>query len=189
MVEFKNTLITEGVYKEQFVCDLSKCKGACCVEGDLGAPLELDELDKLEEVYDRVAPFMTEEGRKEIEEQGLYVKDWEDDFSTPTIAGKECAYAIYGDEGILGCAIEKAYKEGLIDWQKPISCHLYPIRVTQLSGGDALNYDEWSICSDACVLGKELKVPVYKFVKGALIRKYGEEWFQQLDEFIAEQVD
>lgn len=181
MIEIDNVIVTDAVLSEQFVCDLSKCKGACCVEGDLGAPLEEEELAELEKNYDKIAPYLTEQGRNEIEKQGLYIKDWEDDFSTPTLDGKECAYAVYDNDGILGCGIENSFNDGKSEYHKPISCHLYPIRVSKLSIGTALNYDEWSICSDACTLGQKLKVPVYKFLKGPLTRMLGEEWYTQLE--------
>lgn len=181
MIEIDEVIVTDAVLKEQFVCDLNKCKGACCVEGDLGAPLEEDELEQLDKNYDAIAPYLTAQGRKEIELQGKYIMDWEDEYSTPTLDGKECAYAVWDDRGILGCGIEKAHIDGKLDFKKPISCHLYPIRVSKLSIGTALNYDEWDICSDACTLGKELKVPVYKFLKAPLIRMLGEEWYEKLE--------
>lgn len=187
MIEIDDVLVVDGVISEQFVCDLSKCKGACCIEGDLGAPLEEDELAILDEIYDKVKPYLMESGIAEIERQGKYIKDWEDDFSTPTIEGKECAYVNYDDNGVLQCGIELAQKDGKIDFKKPISCHLYPIRISKLSIGDALNYDEWSICSDACTLGEKLKVPVYKFLKEPLIRKYGKEWYETLEILVEEE--
>lgn len=184
MIEVNDVIITDAVISEQFVCDLSKCKGACCVEGDLGAPLEDKELDELDKHYDAIAPYLSEAGRKEIEKQGKYIMDWEDEFSTPTINDRECAYAVYDAKGVLGCGIENAYNDGKIDFKKPISCHLYPIRITKLSIGTALNYDEWSICSDACTLGQSLKVPVYKFLKSPLIRLFGEAWYEKLDDIV-----
>lgn len=187
MIEVNDVIITDAVISEQFVCDLSKCKGACCVEGDLGAPLEDYELAELDKHYDAIAPYMSEVGRKEIEKQGKYIMDWEDEFSTPTINDRECAYAVYDAKGVLGCGIENAYNDGKIDFKKPISCYLYPIRITKLSIGTALNYDEWSICSDACTLGQSLKVPVYKFLKSPLVQLFGEEWYEQLDEIVKKQ--
>jgi len=175
-----NTVISDDLKESYFVCDLSKCKGACCIEGDLGAPLTKEELPKLEEIFEDVKPYLSEEGKKAIEDQGLYVFDEDREYSTPTIGGKECAYAIYNEKGILKCGIEQAYKEGKTDFRKPISCHLYPVRVTKYDKFEALNYDRWHICSPACELGKELKVPIYKFVKDALVRKYGQEWYDDL---------
>ncbi|UII32522.1 DUF3109 family protein [Fulvivirga ulvae] len=184
MIELGNVLLSDDIKEKFFVCNLEKCKGACCVEGDLGAPLENDELIKLVEVYEHVEPYLSEEGKKAIEEQGKYVLDEDDEYSTPTIEGKECAYAIYDDRGILKCGIEQAYLDGKISFKKPISCHLYPIRSTKYDQFEALNYDRWSICSPACSLGEELQVPVYKFLKDALIRKYGEQWYNDLVQLI-----
>ncbi len=178
----QNTLISEDVFEKQFVCNLDKCKGACCVEGDLGAPLEQEELAIFEEIYDKVEPYLSEEGKKAIAEQGLFIKDWEDDWSTTTIDNKECAYAIYDDKGYLKCAVEQAYLDGKIDYKKPISCHLYPIRVQKLKEYDALNYDRWDICSDACDFGEKLGVTVFSFLKEPLIRKYGKEWYESLEQ-------
>lgn len=180
MIELGRTIISDDIKEQYFVCNLSKCKGACCVEGDLGAPLEKEELLVLKAIYDEVSPYLSEEGRNAIAEQGVYVKDFEGDYSTPTINGKECAYAVYDDEGVLKCGIEQAYLDGKVNFKKPISCHLYPVRITTYQQFDALNYDRWSICSDACSLGKELQLPIYRFVKDALIRKYGQQWYDDL---------
>ncbi|MES2795701.1 MAG: DUF3109 family protein [Bacteroidota bacterium] len=180
MILIDNTVISDDIADKFFVCDLSKCKGACCVEGDLGAPLELDELAILEQEFKNIEPYLSADGKKAIESQGLYIKDWEDDFSTPTIADRECAYALYDEKGILKCAIEQAFFDGKTDFRKPISCHLYPIRITKHDHYDALNYDRWHICSDACSHGEQLGVELYKFLKAPLIRKYGEAWYKQL---------
>lgn len=184
MIELANVLITDDVIKEEFVCNIKKCKGACCVEGDLGAPLQKEELEIFEKNYDKVKPYLTEEGKAAIEEQGLYIKDWEDDWSTPVLSGGECAYATYDENKTLQCGIELAHNDGKTDYLKPISCHLYPVRISKLRNYEALNYDRWSICADACTLGKELKVPVYKFLKAPLIRKYGDSWYKDLCEVI-----
>ncbi|MGK7390564.1 MAG: DUF3109 family protein [Candidatus Cyclobacteriaceae bacterium M2_1C_046] len=184
MITLGKTILSDDIKEQYFVCDLLKCKGACCVEGDLGAPLEEDELDILDKAYADVKEYLSEEGRKAIEEQGAYVLDEEGDYSTPTIGGKECAYAIYDDKGILKCGIEQAYFDGKTKYRKPISCQLYPIRVTKYDEFEALNYDRWDICSPACDHGAALKVPVYKFLKDPLIRKYGEAWYKELCELI-----
>ncbi|PTB94602.1 DUF3109 domain-containing protein [Marivirga lumbricoides] len=180
MILIGNTVISEDIKDKNFVCNLEKCKGACCVEGDLGAPLNKDELPIMEEIYEKVKPYLSSEGIKAIEEQGTYIKDWEGDYSTTTINEKECAYAIYDEKNILKCGIEEAYNDGKINFKKPISCHLYPIRITAYEQYDALNYDRWEICNPACDFGEKLGVPLYKFVKDALIRKYGAEWYQEL---------
>ena len=180
MIVNGNTIISDDLKESYFVCDLSKCKGACCVEGDLGAPLTNQELSKLEAAFEDIKPYLSEEGRTAIEEQGLYVFDEDKEFSTPTVNGKECAYAIFDKNGVAKCTIEQAYKDGKTDFRKPISCHLYPVRISKYDQYDALNYDRWHICSPACELGKELKVPLYRFVKDALVRKYGQEWYDNL---------
>ena len=184
MIEIGKTILSDDVKEQFFVCNLEKCKGACCVEGDLGAPLEEDELPILEEIYSKVKPYLSEAGVEAIREQGAYILDEDGEYSTPTIGGKECAYAVYDEKGILKCGIEQAFLEGETDFKKPISCHLYPIRATKYEEFEALNYDRWDICSPACDLGNQLNVPVYKFLKDPLIRKYGEEWYQGLTEII-----
>lgn len=180
MIQIEDKLISEDIFSEEFVCNLSKCKGACCIEGDAGAPLEASELDILEEIFPKIKPYLRPEGVEAIEKQGTSVEDFEGDLVTPLIDNRDCAYVIFDEKGITKCGIEKAYEEGVIDWQKPISCHLYPIRVTEYTTFTAFNYHEWPICSDACELGKELKVPVYKFLKNPLIRKYGEDFYETL---------
>ena len=184
MILIDDTCISDDIAEKFFVCNLEKCKGACCVEGDLGAPLEASELPVLEEIYENVKPYLTPEGIAAIEEQGKYIRDWEGDYSTTTINDRECAYAFYDDKGILKCGIEQAYLKGKTDFKKPVSCHLYPIRVTKYENFHALNYDRWSICSDACTLGEQLGVEVYRFLKEPLIRAYGEDWYRQLSEEI-----
>ncbi|WAC12133.1 DUF3109 family protein [Dyadobacter pollutisoli] len=186
MILIDNTCISDDIEDQQFVCNLDKCKGACCVEGDSGAPLDEDELAILDEIYPHVAPYLTEAGKAVIAKEGTYTKDWDGDYVTPVINGRECAYATYDKKGILKCGIEDAYNDGKISYKKPISCHLYPIRVTKYEQYHALNYDRWEICSPACSFGKELKVPVYKFLKEPLIRAYGEGWYEQLTQEIDE---
>ena len=182
MILIDDTLISEDLFSEEFVCNLAKCKGICCVEGDAGAPLDEDETKILDEIYPKIKPYLRPEGIQAIEEQGTYTLDFEGDLVTPLVNNAECAYVIFDEKGYTKCAIEKAYEDGVIDWQKPISCHLYPIRITEYSNFSAINYHEWDICSDACTLGKELGVKVYQFLKKPLIRKYGEEFYQTLSE-------
>jgi hypothetical protein len=186
MIKIGDTLISDDLLEEFFVCDMEKCKGACCVEGDLGAPLEKEELEILEKNYEGIAPFLRDKGRAEIQRQGLYVFDFEGDYSTPTIKGRECAYALYDEKGILKCGIEIAYENGRSDFSKPISCHLYPVRISKNVTNIAVNYDKWHICNPACNLGFELKIRVYQFLKEALIRKFGIEWYNRLDEYAKE---
>lgn len=155
------------------------------MEGDAGAPLTKSETQILEEIYPKVKPFLTEKGIQAIEQQGNFVTDPDGDLTTTCVEGnKECAYVTW-ENGITKCGIEKAYEQGEIAWKKPISCHLYPVRVTNYPGFDVLHYDRWHICKDACSFGQELKVPVYKFVKDPLIREYGEEWYKQLENTLA----
>lgn len=184
MIILDQTLITDDIKDSYFVCDLQKCKGACCVEGDLGAPLADDERQVMEDIYDKVTPYLSEDGKAAIQSQGTYIKDEEGDYSTPTINGKECAYAVYDRTGILKCGIEQAYLDKKITFQKPISCHLYPIRITKYQDYEAINYDRWHICSPACELGQASKTPLYKFLRIPLIRKYGRKWYQALEKAI-----
>jgi hypothetical protein len=186
MMKIGEVLVSDDVRDVEFVCHIEKCKGACCVEGDLGAPLEEEELPILEEIRERVRPYLTPEGNKAIDDQGTWILDEDGDYSTPTIGGKECAYSHYDAQGILKCGIEQANLDGKIGFRKPISCHLYPIRITRKKGFEAVNYHKWSICSAACTFGKSLQVPLYKFLKDPLIRKYGADWYGQLEKEIAE---
>ena len=187
MILIDDTVISNDIKEQFFVCDLEKCKGACCVEGDLGAPLEKNELEILDKIYQKVKPYLSQEGIDAIDKQGTYLLDEEGDYSTPTLNGRECAYSVYDEKGILKCGIEQAYNDGKVKFRKPISCHLYPIRITKYDHYEAINYDRWHICSPACSLGKSLGVPVYKFLKEALIRKYGESWYDQLTAEIEDQ--
>lgn len=181
MILVGKAVLSDDIKDNFFVCDLEKCKGACCVEGDAGAPLEEDEIGVLDEIYPLIKSYLTEEGIATIERQGTWVYDQDGDKVTPTIGNNgACAYALTDERGMLKCGIEQAYLDGKIAFKKPISCHLYPIRVTKYDDFDALNYDRWDICDAACVLGNKLGVPVYKFLKEPLIRKYGEDWYAEL---------
>lgn len=182
MIELGKTIISQDIFEKVFVCNLSACKGACCIEGDGGAPVTQDEIKILEEIYPKVEPYLRPEGIAAIKKQGTSVQDWDGEMVTPLVNGKECAYVIFDEKGITKCGIEKAYEDGVVDFKKPISCHLYPIRVTHYRDFDALNYHKWNICSPACTLGAELKVPVYRFLKDALIRKYGEDWYAEVEQ-------
>jgi hypothetical protein len=181
-----NTYLSDDIAEKMFVCDLEKCQGACCEEGDLGAPLELDELTILDEIFETVKPYMSDIGRKTAEKQGLYLLDSDGDYSTTTVEGRECVFAKKDEKGHWKCSIEQAYLENKINFHKPISCHLYPIRISQYAEYDALNYHHWHICSPACSLGEKLSVPVYQFLKAPLIRKYGEAWYKELATIIEE---
>ncbi|CAM1344032.1 DUF3109 family protein [Tenacibaculum amylolyticum] len=181
MFQLGKTIVSEDIIQKEFVCNLSTCKGACCIEGSAGAPLEENEVAILEEVYDKVKPFLRKEGIRAIEQQGTSITSDFGELETPLIEGEECAYVIFDEKGTALCGIEEAYNKQLIDWKKPISCHLYPIRVKDYSEFAAVNYHKWEICDDACSLGKELQVPVYKFVKEALVRKFGQNWYDELE--------
>ena len=181
MLQIDHTIISRELLEQRFVCDLHACKGACCVEGDEGAPLEKEELEKLQAVYEDVKPYLRKEGIQAIREQGLYTIDREGDYVTPLVEGKECAYAFFEKDGTAKCAIEKAHREGKTDFKKPISCHLYPVRINKHKDFEAVNYARWEICNPACACGEQLNVKVYRFLKEALIRKYGEEWYKQLE--------
>lgn len=185
MFQLGKTIVSEDIVKKDFVCNLSACKGACCVEGDAGAPLDADEIAILDKVYPKAKPYMRKEGIEAIEAHGTSVKTAFGDLETPLVNGAECAYVFFDDKNTALCAIEAAYNEGETNWKKPVSCELYPIRTKDYSEFSAVNYDRWEICDDACTLGKELQVPIYKFVKKALIRKFGEDWYTELEKVAA----
>jgi hypothetical protein len=181
MIQIGKTLVSEEIIDTDFVCNINACKGQCCIDGDAGAPLEEDELIILKEIYPKIKPYLRLEGVKAIESQGVYIKTDDGELETPLINNAECAYVIYDDKNVALCAIEEAYNQGKISWKKPISCHLYPVRVKKYTEFYGVNYDKWSICDDACDLGKELQIPIYKFVKQALIRKFGNDWYDELE--------
>lgn len=180
MLEIENTLVSTAVLEALFICDIAACQGACCVEGDAGAPLEEDELDVLNEIYPKLEPFLREEGKAAIESQGKYLKDEEGDWVTPLVNNRECAYAIFDECGVASCGIEKAYEAGEVDFRKPISCHLYPVRLSKVGEYIALNYHQWNLCSSACKKGEDESLSLVDFAKTALVRKFGEQWYEQL---------
>jgi hypothetical protein len=183
MIIIGQTLVSEELLEEQFVCDLNACKGACCIEGESGAPLEQDELLKLEDSLEAARPYMRPEGIAVIDAEGPYTVDDDGDFVT-SLVGKhgECAFVTFDEKGIAKCSLEQAYNDGRTSWKKPISCHLYPIRLAQLKEYVAVNYHRWQVCEPACACGKSLKVPVYKFLKEPLIRRFGVAWYSELEE-------
>lgn len=184
MLIIQDKLVADEVVERQFLCNLNACKGACCWEGDAGAPLEQEELETLSQIYDDVKPFLTPQGIAAIEEQGYYTYNpKQKEYNTTLIDNAACAYMTIDDHGKAQCGIEQAHKAGATDFYKPISCHLYPIRVTKDPHTDfeALNYEEWDICAAACTLGKSEQLPVYRFLKNAIIRKYGEAFYDELD--------
>jgi len=184
MIAINNVLVSDQLASEQFVCDLTKCKGACCVDGDAGAPLDKKELKEIDKVFGEVLPYLSSESKKEIEKQGRYVYNQEFGWVTPTIDSRICVYGITDKQGIVKCGIEQAYLDGKIKWKKPISCHLFPVIDTKSKDGitEFANYEpREDNCKAACALGKKLKVPVYQFLKEPLVRKFGKEFYEALD--------
>ena len=181
MFQIGKTIVSEDLFLEEFTCNLKACKGICCVEGDSGAPLLEEEKAILDTIFDTVKPYLSSQGIAAIQSQGKYVIDKEGELTTPLINGKECAYVVQDDEGTYLCGIEKAYLDQKIDWQKPVSCHLYPVRVKDFTEFMAVNYNRWDICSTACELGKQLKKPLYQYLKTPLIKRFGAGWYEEME--------
>ncbi len=181
MLEIGDTLVSGDVLEKKFICDLSHCKGACCIEGDSGAPLSEKERDLLDELLPSIKKYITKEGIKAIDKNGAWFIDTEGDTVTMLIGTAQCAFTVF-DGDVAKCGIEKAWLDKAIDFQKPISCHLYPIRENEYRSFTAVNYDTWDICKGAIKLGKKEDVPAYVFLKEPLIRKHGQEWYDQLTE-------
>jgi hypothetical protein len=181
MIEIGRTIISRDVFEQYFLCDILKCKGICCIEGDSGAPLEKEEAVIIENEYETFIEFLPEEHKNEVKKQGFSVIDSDGDLVTPLYKNRQCVFAYYNKDGILKCAIEKAYFEGKTTFRKPISCHLFPIRITSYKRFDAVNYQELEICKDGKKCGMAEKLPLYKFLKEPLIRKYGEDWYKELE--------
>ena len=181
MFQLGATLVSEDLVKEHFACDLSQCKGACCVEGEAGAPLTAEEVQQLTKYYDAIAPFLNEAGRKAIAAQGTSIVAKDMSLETPLVDGAACAYATFDERGWAHCGIEQAHQAGAVDWKKPISCHLYPVRVKDYSVFTAVNYHRWQICSAGCANGKQMQMPLYRFVAEALQKKFGADWFAELE--------
>jgi hypothetical protein len=181
MIAIGKTLVSEEVLTERFVCHIEACKAACCIEGDAGAPLSSEECALLEEEFSNIKPFLSAEGVASIEKQGAWVRDQEMEPCTPLNTDLACSYSFYDAKGILQCGIEKAWEAGKTPFRKPVSCHLYPIRVKEYAEFTAVNYHRWYICQPACVLGSTLGVPVFRFLKDALIRRFGQEWYEELE--------
>lgn len=182
MIAIDHVLLSDEVVERHFVCDLQKCKGGCCVDGDCGAPITQEEANTIAAIYPKIKHLLPKESITEIEKQGIHVIDDEHGWVTPTINGGVCVYAYTDEQEIVKCGIEKAWKEGIVDFQKPISCHLFPIRIKEADGYDLANYEPRKrLCKPACKLGQQLKIPVYKFLKEALVRKYGLSIYEALD--------
>ena len=182
MFQLGKTIISEDIIEKDFVCNLNACKGACCIKGDSGAPLDESETEILNDIFPKISPLLRKEGIEVIRERGKFIINEDGEYETPLMDGEDCAYVIFDENEVALCGIEEAYNQGLVSFKKPISCHLYPIRVKDYSEFSAINYHRWPICDDACSLGKELQVPIYLFVKDALIRKFGSDWFKELEE-------
>jgi len=180
MIQIQDTIISLDILEECFVCDLSVCKGICCVIGDAGAPVEENEIADLEKALPAIWDDLSPEAKEVIEKQGVVYRDIEGEFVTSLVNGDDCVFTYYDENGYCKCAIEKAFREGKIDFYKPISCHLYPIRVARYNGFRALNYHRWRYCREATVFGKKQGMKVYQFLKEPLIRKFGKEWYEQL---------
>ncbi len=179
MFQIDDTIVSSELLSEYFFCDIQACKGACCVEGEWGAPLEDNEVSVLEHIYSKVKPFMNPEGISSVEKNGLYLIDPDGDKVTPLIHGKECAFAFI-ENGIYRCAIEKAFENNNTGFKKPVSCHLYPVRISKYKDFEAVNYHHWEICKPAGCLGKKMNTRVFEFVKEPLIRKYSTKWYEEL---------
>lgn len=181
MYAIQNTLVSSQVFAKKFVCNLSACKGACCVKGDSGAPLSFEETLLLEEIYPLIKSELRAEGIKAIETTGTSVKDYTGEHTTPLVDGKECAYVVFSENGVATCGIEKAHEKGLTTFKKPLSCHLYPIRIKHFDSWEAVNVDEWEVCKPALIHGEKSGVHLFKFLKESLIRKFGENWYKELE--------
>ncbi|RFC54401.1 DUF3109 family protein [Brumimicrobium aurantiacum] len=182
LIEVDDKIVTDEIFERKFVCDLSKCKGACCVEGDDGAPVTQEEIKIMEDIFPKVKPYMTKEGIEKVEKDGVSYLDRFNEPVTSLVEGGACAFVAYDPDGTTKCTIEQAYRNGDVDWKKPISCELYPIRAKKYESFTALNYEEIDICKPGCVLGETLNIPVYQFLKEPLIRAYGDDFFKGLKE-------
>ena len=181
LLEIQDKVVSIDLFEKKFVCDLTACKGACCIEGDAGAPLTFEEVSIMEDDLEKIKPFMRPEGIAAVEETGVFYMDWDNEPVSTLVNEKECAFVTFDDKGTALCAIEQAHKAGKTEFKKPISCHLYPIRVKKYNEFTALNYNEWNICKSACDCGDKLDVKVYKFLKEPIVRAFGEEFFTELE--------
>ena len=182
MIQIQQTIISDDIFKEHFICDLCKCKGQCCVDGESGAPLEQHEFEDINEILPAIRDDLSPAAQELINEQGIAYTDYDGELVTSIIKGRECVFTYFDENGVCKCAIDKAYREGRINVQKPISCHLYPIRLKEYVEFTAVNYHKWSVCEPATVLGREKGLPLFQFLKEPLIRKFGEEWYSEVCE-------
>lgn len=181
MIQIENTLVSLDVLERSFICDLSQCKGACCIEGDSGAPLLEEEIAELEKALPAVWDDLSPQAQAIINQQGVSYVDEEGDLVTSIVNGKDCVFTCYDADGTCKCAIEKAYREGKVSFYKPVSCHLYPVRVTEYNTFNAVNFHRWEICKAAEIMGKKVGLPLYKFLKEPLIRRFGADWYKELE--------
>lgn len=182
MIQIQDAILSDDIFNAHFICDLCKCKGECCVEGESGAPLEKEEYDAIRAILPVILDELSVEARKLIEEQGIAYVDCDGELVTSIIKGKECVFTYFDENGVCGCVIDKAYREGRILVPKPISCHLYPIRLQRYKNFTAVNYHRWSVCKPAVKLGKQKGVKIYEFLKEPLIRRFGENWYNEVCE-------
>ena len=180
MIELEGKLISLDVFEKQFVCDIGSCKGACCVEGDDGAPLTMEEVSIIEDDLDKFKPYMRKEGIEAVAHTGVFYMDQDNEPVTTLVNGGACAFVNFNEQGVAKCSIEEAYEDGETAFIKPISCHLYPIRVSKLSKYEALNFNSWHLCNPACRLGESLQVKTYRFLKEPIIRQWGNSFFEEL---------
>lgn len=186
MIQIDDVIVSLDVLEERFCCNLEACKGECCIEGDAGAPVELDEVAELEEVLDVIWDDLSSEAQAVINEQGVVYTDCDGDLVTSIVNNKDCVFTCYDEKGGCYCAIEKAYREGKTKFYKPVSCHLYPIRVKDFGQFKGVNYHRWDVCKAAVLLGKKLDLRVYEFLKEPLIRKFGQAWYDELEDCVRE---
>ena len=182
MIQIQHTVISEDIFEEKFICDLCKCKGQCCVDGESGAPITKEEYAEINEILPEIWDDLSPKAQELINEQGIAYTDYDGELVTSIIKGEECVFTFFDENGVCKCAIDNAYREGRISVQKPISCHLYPIRLKEYVEFTALNYNRWSICEPAVDLGRKNGVPLYRFLKEPLIRKFGEDWYNEVCE-------
>lgn len=182
MIQIQDTLISDEIFEEQFICDLCKCKGQCCVEGESGAPLTKEEFDQIVEILPEIWNDLSPKAQEVIDKQGIAYTDYDGELVTSLVNGKECVFTYFDENGVCKCTIDNAYKEGRISIQKPVSCHLYPVRLTEYSDFTAVNYHRWSICRPAVKLGRKEGLPLYRFLREPLIRRFGEEWYEEVCE-------
>ena len=182
MIQIQHTLLSDEIFEEQFICDLCKCKGECCVEGESGAPITREEFQEIEGILPEIWDDLSPKAQEVINKQGIAYTDYDSELVTSLVNGKECVFTYFDADGVCKCAIDNAYRQGRISVRKPVSCHLYPIRLAEYRDFTAVNYHRWSVCEPAVKLGRKEGVPLYRFLKEPLIRKFGEEWYNEVCE-------